>query len=73
MAGCLLSDFKNSVRADPLGMHHPLGNALAIEVRLLVEQLEVLHAHVPELADGQAEGIEGRQRERAGMNENKSE
>ena len=48
--------------ADPLGMHHPLGNALAIEVRLLVEQLEVLHAHVPELADGQAGGIEERQR-----------
>ena len=54
--------------ADPLGMHHPLRNALAIEMRLLVKQLEILHTDVPELADGQANEIEESQRERAGIN-----
>ena len=71
VAGCLLGDFKKSVRSDTLGVHHPLRNALAVEVRLLVEQLEVLHTDVPKLADGQAEGIEESQRERAGINKNK--
>ena len=69
MAGCLHGDFENSVCADPLGVHHPLRNALAVEMRLLVEQLEVLHTDVPELTDGQTEGIEESQRERASVNE----
>ena len=46
---------------DSLGMYHPLRDPLAVEVRLLVEEVEILHADVPELADGQAEKIEKNQ------------
>ena len=42
--------------AAPLGVKHPLGDALAVEMCLLVKKVEVLHAQVPQLADGQAAG-----------------
>ena len=46
-------DGEGAVSAPALGMHHALGDALAVLVRQLLEQLVVLHQHRAALAGGQ--------------------
>jgi hypothetical protein len=48
--GYILGDFEETVSASAFGMHHTLGNAFAVEVSILFEQMKILECHSPALS-----------------------
>ena len=55
-------DGQRAERPPALGMHHPLGDALAVLMRQLFEQLVVLHQHRTARAGGFAVLVVGNRR-----------
>lgn len=47
----VLGDFEVAVSASAFGMHHALGNAFAVEVSILFEQMQILECDRPALSN----------------------